>query len=80
MRRLPPRAATLAAMAEAAIDTLTGESRVLRADLVQDCDLLDEPARRGGIAEHAAARLDDEHLALVHADVGRGAAQCADCN
>ena len=50
------------------------------ADLVQDRDLLDQRTRRGGIAEHAAARLDDEHLALVHADVRRGAAQRANGN
>jgi hypothetical protein len=41
---------------------------------------LDQRASRGGIAEHTAARLDDEHLALVHADVGRGAAQRANGN
>ncbi len=33
-----------AAMAEVAIDTLTGESRVLRADLVQDCGRSLNPA------------------------------------
>jgi xanthine dehydrogenase large subunit len=33
-----------AAMAEVAIDTLTGESRVLRADLVQDCGASLNPA------------------------------------
>ena len=31
-----------------------------------------------GVAEHGAAGLDDEDLALVEADVGRGAAQRAD--
>jgi xanthine dehydrogenase large subunit len=39
-----------AAMAEVAIDTLTGESRVLRADLVQDCgDSLNPAIDRGQI-------------------------------
>ena len=33
-----------AAVAEVAIDTLTGESRVLRADLVQDCGASLNPA------------------------------------
>ena len=33
-----------AAMAEVAVDTLTGESRVLRADLVQDCGASLNPA------------------------------------
>ena len=35
-----------AAMAEVAIDTLTGESRVLRADLVQDCGALAQSRHR----------------------------------
>ena len=50
------------------------------ADLMQDRDLLDELARRFRIAENTAARLDDEHLAFVHADVRRGAAQRANGN
>ena len=36
------------------------------------------PRTAAGVGEHAAAGLHDEGLALVHADVGRGAAQAAD--
>ena len=50
------------------------------AHLVQNRNLLDERTCCGGIAENATTRLDDEHLALVHADVRRGAAQRADGN
>ncbi len=42
-----------AAMAEVAIDTLTGESRVLRADLVQDCGASLNPAIDRGQIEGA---------------------------
>ena len=42
-----------AAMAEVAIDTLTGESRVLRADLVQDCGSSLNPAIDRGQIEGA---------------------------
>ena len=42
-----------AAMAEVAIDTLTGESRVLRADLVQDCGTSLNPAIDRGQIEGA---------------------------
>jgi len=42
-----------AAMAEVAIDTLTGESRVLRADLVQDCGRSLNPAIDRGQIEGA---------------------------
>ena len=47
------------------------------AEVVQDRDLLDERAHRHRIAKGAAARLDHEHLALVHVDVRRRAAQRA---
>src|SRR5690606_21062200 len=50
------------------------------ADLVQDRDLLDQRARGLHVAKHTAARLDDEHLALVHANVRGGAAQRANGN
>ena len=46
------------------------------AELVQDRDLFDEGPHRRRVAECAAAGLDDEDLALVHADV-RGGARAA---
>ena len=49
----------------------------LDADLMQDGDLFDEAARGGFVGEHRAARLDDEHLVLVHADVRRRALERA---
>ena len=49
----------------------------LDAHLVQDGDLFDQRTRGGLVAEHRAARLDDEHLVLVHADVRRGALEGA---
>jgi len=49
----------------------------LDAHLVQDGDLFDQGARGNLVAEHSAARLDDENLVLVHADVGRRALQRA---
>ena len=48
------------------------------AEVMKDGDLLDEAAHGGRVGEHAAAGLHDEGLALVHADVGRRAAQAAD--
>ena len=48
------------------------------AEVMEHGDLLDQDARRGRVAEHAAAGLDDERLALVHADVGSGALQRPD--
>ena len=48
------------------------------AEVMQDRDLLDQRARQLRVAEHGAAGLDDEDLALVETDVGRGAAQRAD--
>ena len=50
----------------------------LDAEVVQDRDLLDQRARGDRVAEHGAAGLHDEGLALVHADVRGGAAQAAD--
>ena len=44
-------------------------------EVVQDCDLLHQRARAGEVAEDCAARLDDEDLALVEADVRRSAPQ-----
>jgi len=41
----------------------------LDADLVQNRHLLDQGACRHLVAEYRAARLDDEDLVLVHADV-----------
>jgi len=43
------------------------------AEVMQYGDLLDEGAHRGRVAKRAAARLDDEDLALVHVYVRRGA-------
>jgi hypothetical protein len=48
------------------------------AEVVQDADLLDEGARGRGVAEHAAACLHHEDLALVHAYVRRSALQRPD--
>ena len=44
---------------------------------MQDRHLLDQGARRHFVAEYGAARLDDEDLVLVHANVGRRALQRA---
>jgi hypothetical protein len=48
------------------------------AEVVEDGDLLHEHAGGFLVCEHATASLHDKGLALVHADVGRGALQCAD--
>src|SRR5690606_32681919 len=47
------------------------------ADLMQNRNLLDQGAGGSGVGEYAAAGLDDENLALEHANVRRGTAQGA---
>src|ERR1022692_4789311 len=47
------------------------------ANLMQDRDLLDQYPGGPVVGEHGAARLDDENLAFVHANVGRRAFQGA---
>ncbi len=57
--------------------TATVHHHHAHAHVVQDADLFHERLRQCGRAEDAATGLDHKGLALVHADVGRGALQRA---